>query len=74
MMTMGGALSGIIAGNVFRSQDAPGYRPGLWVSIVFNIIYALLVLKNFVIFGRENRRANRGETVIMGQPGFRYTL
>lgn len=74
MMTMGGAVSGIITGNVFRSQDAPGYRPGLWVSIAFNILYAVLVAKNFVLFRRENRRADRGEIVIMGQPGFRYTL
>jgi tryptophan-rich sensory protein len=74
MMTMGSALSGIIAGNVFRSQDAPGYRPGLWVSIIFNVIYALFVIKNAFLWGRKNKQADRGEIVIMGQPGFRYTL
>ncbi|KAH0837116.1 hypothetical protein AYO21_04577 [Fonsecaea monophora] len=74
MMTIGGAISGIIAGNVFRSQDSPGYRPGVWVSIVFNIVYFLLVAKNIVYFSRQNRRVDRGEIVIMGQPGFKYTL
>ena len=33
MMTVGGACGGLIAGNVFRAQDAPGYIPGLSVCI-----------------------------------------
>ncbi|KAK5192635.1 hypothetical protein LTR99_009611 [Exophiala xenobiotica] len=74
MMTMGGAFSGIIAGNAFRSQDAPGYRPGLWMSIAFNILYGILIAKNIFLFRRQNRRADRGEIVLLGQPGFRYTL
>jgi hypothetical protein len=37
------------------------------------ILYLVLVLKNFVIFYVQNKRADRGEIVIEGQPGFRYT-
>jgi sugar phosphate permease len=37
LMVMGGAFGGIIAGNVFQSKDAPGYRPGLWICIAFQV-------------------------------------
>ncbi|KAJ9636493.1 uncharacterized protein PV06_01539 [Exophiala oligosperma] len=74
MITMAGAMGGIIAGNAFRAQDKPGYRTGLGVSIAFNILTAMLLIKNFFIFGRANRKVDRGELVIMGQPGFKYTL
>ncbi|KAH8812539.1 major facilitator superfamily domain-containing protein [Xylogone sp. PMI_703] len=72
-MIMGGAFGGIISGNVFQSKDAPNYRSGLWICIGFQIVYFVLVAKNFVIFYVQNRRADRGEIVIEGQPGFRYT-
>ena len=70
---MGGAVGGIIAGNVFQSKDAPGYLPGLWVCLVFQIVYLTLVAKNFFIFYVQNKRADRGEIIIENQPGFRYT-
>lgn len=34
----------------------------------------LHVLKNFYIYSRRNRKADRGEVIIEGQEGFRYTL
>ncbi|KAJ9611505.1 hypothetical protein H2200_004689 [Cladophialophora chaetospira] len=73
LMVMGGAFGGIISGNVFQSKDAPGYRPGLWICIAFQMVYFVLVSKNFVIFYIQNKRADRGEIIIEGQPGFRYT-
>lgn len=36
-MTMGGAIGGIISGNVFQSSDAPDYRSGLWVCLGFQV-------------------------------------
>ena len=36
-MIMGGAVGGIIAGNVFQSSDAPNYRSGLWVCISLQV-------------------------------------
>lgn len=40
---------------------------------IMQMLYFVLVAKNFVIFYIQNRRADRGEIVIEGQPGFRYT-
>ena len=74
MMTIGGAFGGIISGNIFRAQDAPTYTPALVICIVFQCITVSLVCKNFVYFTYCNRKADRGELVIQGQPGFRYTL
>lgn len=73
MMTAGGGIGGIIAGNVFRSKDAPGYRPGLITCIIAQAITILIVMKNRYVFGRQNRKADQGEIIIEGQSGFRYT-
>jgi len=32
------------------------------------------VVKNFVVYSRANRQAERGERVLEGQEGFRQTL
>ena len=70
----GGGCGGIVASNVFRQQDAPQYTPGLIASIVAQGITVLLVTKNFWIFTRQNKKADRGKVVIEGTEGFRYTL
>ncbi len=74
VMIAGGGLGGIIASNAFQQKDAPGYRPGLDVVMAVQALTILLVCKNFWLFTRANRRADRGEIVIEGRPGFRYTL
>lgn len=74
MMTVGGAFGGIISGNIFQQKDAPRYIPGLVICMVFQGITICLIIKNFIWFTRCNRKADRGEMVIQGQPGFRYTL
>ncbi|CAM1510773.1 Fc.00g082860.m01.CDS01 [Cosmosporella sp. VM-42] len=74
LMTVGGGLAGIIAGNIFQAKDAPNYRPGLIIAICFQGLAILIPLKNFFIFTRLNRKADRGEVVLEGIPGFRYTL
>ncbi|KAE9362545.1 major facilitator superfamily protein [Stipitochalara longipes BDJ] len=73
MMIAGGGLGGIIASLVFRQQDAPGYKPGLYVLIALQALTVVLVSKNFWLFSRKNRKADKGELVIEGQVGFRYT-
>ncbi|MCJ1301813.1 hypothetical protein MMC08_004614 [Hypocenomyce scalaris] len=72
--TILGGLGGIISGNIFLAKDAPGYRPALISCMCFQALTILLVIKNFFIFSRANRKADRGEMIIEGQPGFRYTL
>ncbi|KAL4973678.1 major facilitator superfamily domain-containing protein [Aspergillus desertorum] len=56
-----GAIGGIAGSLVFRSQDAPDYIPGIWAVIA-------------LYFWISNRKADRGEKIIEGSPGFRYTL
>lgn len=70
----GGACGGIAASNIFRQQDAPQYLPAMCVVIATQALTVLHVLKNFVVYARRNRRAERGEVVLEGQVGFRQTL
>lgn len=44
------------------------------VVIATQALSILHVLKNFVVYTRKNRRADRGEIVLEGQQGFRQTL
>jgi hypothetical protein len=59
---------------VFRSQDRPHYRPGVHAGIACNLLVIILVGINTVYFQRENRKADRGEKVLEGNPNFRYTI
>lgn len=69
-----GGIGGIAGGTVFRSQDKPTYRPGIYATMtaagLIVIITCLLDLK----FMRANKRAAAGGKVIEGLAGFRYTL
>ncbi|KAK4913691.1 hypothetical protein LTR49_018025 [Elasticomyces elasticus] len=69
----GGGCGGVIAANVFRQRDAPKYLPGLYTAIAVQALTVVLVSKNFYIFYRQSRKADRGETLIEGSEGFRYT-
>jgi MFS family permease len=37
-------IGGIVGSTVFRDQDAPGYRPGILVTIGTNVIIVVVVL------------------------------
>lgn len=69
-----GGIGGIIGSTVFRDQDKPGYRPGMYTTLIASslviVITCLLELK----FIRANRRAEAGGKLIEGLAGFRYTL
>lgn len=69
----GGAIGGIAASLIFRQQDAPGYRPAMITVLCTQAVTVLHVVKNFWVFWKRNRQADRGEIVIEGQEGFRYT-
>lgn len=73
MLVMGGGLGGLVASFVFRQRDAPDYIPGMITVIVSQFITILLILSNFAYFLRRNRKADRGEVILEGTPGFRYT-
>lgn len=73
MLLMGGGCGGIVASFAFQSKDAPHYTPGMITAITSQVVTVVLVSLNFVYFLYRNRKAERGEAVLEGTPGFRYT-
>jgi len=69
-----GGIGGIIGSTVFREQDAPGYRPGIWTTMIANGLVVVITLALSAKFHFANKRVARGGKVIEGQEGFRYTL
>ncbi|KAJ5152735.1 uncharacterized protein N7482_009213 [Penicillium canariense] len=69
-----GGLGGIASSLVFREQDAPGYRPGMYAALACNVLIILIVSTLSVWFRFCNRQADRGERVIEGEDRFRYTI
>lgn len=68
------ALGGIFGSLVFREQDYPHYRPGLYASIS-SVVTCMLVTAGITgWFYLENKAADRKEKVLEGLEGFRYTL
>lgn len=69
-----GGIGGIIGSTVFRSQDAPGYRPGIYATMIAAGLIIIISLVLNLKFWRANKRAEAGGKVIEGLHGFRYTL
>ncbi|KAL4762048.1 putative phthalate transporter [Aspergillus foveolatus] len=69
-----GGIGGIAGSLVFREQDKPHYRPGIWCAIACNLLLMLIVVVQSIWFKIANKRAERGEKLIEGVPGFRYTI
>ncbi|KAJ5162779.1 Major facilitator superfamily domain general substrate transporter [Penicillium coprophilum] len=69
-----GGLGGIVSSLVFREEDAPGYRPGMYAAIACNILIIVLALALSVWFRFCNKQADRGKRVIEGDAAFRYTI
>lgn len=69
-----GGVGGIAGSLVFRSQDAPSYRPGIYAAIACNLLVIVIVSALSVYFTICNRKQARGQKIIEGQEGFRYTI
>ncbi|KAL2832486.1 major facilitator superfamily domain-containing protein [Aspergillus cavernicola] len=69
-----GGIGGIAGSLVFREQDSPHYRPGIWCAIACNLTLMLIVVVQSLWFRHANRQADRGQRVIEGSPDFRYTI
>jgi len=69
-----GGIGGIAGSLIFRTKDAPKYRPGIYAAIACNCLIIVIVSILSVFFTIQNRKAARGEKVIEGHKGFRYTL
>ena len=73
-----GGVGGIAGGLVFRAQDAPHYRPGIYACIATSLFSVLIVGIVTLVSIKQNKRADRGEVELEynegDQKGFRYTL
>ena len=52
---------GIISVFVYRSQDAPGYRMGIWVSLALLLLTVGSTTVYFICLVLVNNRRNRGD-------------
>jgi hypothetical protein len=68
-----GAIGGIYASTVFMQKEAPTYRTGLWAVTGAQLYLAVSTLGMTYHYWRQNRKADRGEVVLEGMEGFRYT-
>lgn len=59
---------------VFRTQDAPLYRPGVYAAITCNSLLIIIVTLLSIHFRRCNKKADEGRMIIEGLEGFRYTI
>ncbi|KAH8888091.1 phthalate transporter [Thozetella sp. PMI_491] len=69
-----GGIGGIAGSLVFRSQDAPLYRPGIYATVTANCIVLLVVGVMSIHFRISNKKADKGHMIIEGLEGFRYTI
>ncbi|WPH04103.1 retrograde regulation protein 2 [Acrodontium crateriforme] len=69
-----GGIGGIIGSTVFREQDKPAYRPGMYATIIASGLIILITCLLELKFWRANKRAASGGKIIEGLEGFRYTL
>lgn len=74
-----GGIGGIAGSLVFREQDAPEYRPGLWACMAGSLIIIVIVILTDIHFYFCNKKQAKGELIIEAVPGvdstdkFRYT-
>jgi len=71
-----GSIGGVFASTVFREQDAPDYRNGLWATIGCQLLTLLLLACMTVYFKRKNRQHKEGtlDKFLENHPGFTYTI
>ncbi|KAF3352148.1 Cytidine deaminase [Verticillium dahliae VDG1] len=73
-----GGVGGIAGSLLFRAQDMPHYRPGMYACIACCLLTLILVGILSLDFKRQNGKAERGEKELENneedsQRGFRYT-
>ncbi|KAK0673657.1 major facilitator superfamily domain-containing protein [Cercophora samala] len=76
---MFGGIGGIAGSLVFRGEDQPHYRPGLYACLATSGLTLILVGILTLSFYKSNKAADRGEIELEAdgdedyEPGFRYT-
>lgn len=74
IQTIFGGIGGIIGSLIFRPQDHPHYRPGLYASLgcmTLNIALTCILASHFYL---QNRKAETMKRTLEGLPGFKYTI
>lgn len=69
-----GGIGGVAGSLIFRSQDSPHYRPGIYAGMACNGLIITIVVINSLCFRRENRKADKEGKVLEGNSSFRYTI
>ncbi|RMZ83984.1 hypothetical protein DV737_g1279, partial [Chaetothyriales sp. CBS 132003] len=68
-----GGIGGIVGGTVFRKQDSPEYRPGIWTTMISSALIIIITLLMVFKFHRANRRVDAGGKPIENLEYFAYT-
>ncbi|KAL2837074.1 major facilitator superfamily domain-containing protein [Aspergillus pseudodeflectus] len=74
IQTVFGGVGGIIGSVMFRKEDYPTYRPGLYAAFGCTALNMVLAGGLALFFWLQNRKADRTGKVLEGLPGFRYTI
>lgn len=61
-----GGIGGIAGSLVFRTQDSPGYIPGLWACITASLLIIVLVVLLDIYFFFQNKKQAAGSHAIEG--------
>lgn len=69
-----GAIGGLVGSLIFRPQDAPTYRPGMYAAFALIVLFLVNVFVVTEYFRRQNKKANEAGLIIDGVVGFRYAL
>ncbi|BEI82241.1 hypothetical protein CcaverHIS002_0301090 [Cutaneotrichosporon cavernicola] len=67
-----GGIGGILAGVSFRQAEKPHYTTGIFLTVGLSAFAVVGSIALWVYFMAENRKADRGEKILEGDPDFRY--
>ncbi|PGH17691.1 hypothetical protein AJ80_04698 [Polytolypa hystricis UAMH7299] len=68
-----GAVGGVYASVTFMEKESPTYVTGLWAGMATQIFMVLACIGMTWFHWVQNKKAERGEIIIEGREGFRYT-
>jgi len=71
----GGTIGGLLGSTIYVEKEAPKYPSGLGATMALQVCLLGSCVLAWVVFGRANRRADRGEGDIVSEyPRWRWTL
>lgn len=74
IQTIFAGLGGVVGSIIFREQDYPGYRPGLYASIGCMLLCMVITGLLAILYQHENQTADDQGKILEGMPEFRYTI